>query len=309
MRQDPPASNDFSHIEEALRRLADAPCPDIVPRVMERVREMDRVDIETTEAALRAIPPYAGRDIVPDVMAAIRARENRLLRLRRWGLGAVAACAVAALGIGTALRAPNPGRDVSLPAETTVADVDLSSPEAAAAWLRQAQRPDGSWDSAALGNRPEHWPALSALGLLALHRQDPVGNRDAVLRGAEALCARQEQDGGFGRGSAARLNHGLVTAVLLEVNQTLHSERVGESLAGALAFARRTAAMGDGSWGYSPSSQRDGGSLFAKTFPSRGAEFAKSTLDEGLDALPDCSPEEDENLFYRSCLAALDLRR
>lgn len=294
-------TGEMAGVVRALESLPEEPRRDIAGRVMEAVREEDRREIEAVQEALRGLPPFEGRDIAPDVMARIRRGERRRKLAARFGWAAAAACAAAVLGAGIALWRP----EAEAPA---VADVDLSTPAAGAAWLLAAQLPEGGWDTTAFGGRPEHKPALTALGLLALHRQDPAGNREAVRRGAEALCAQQHADGSFGRGGALRINQGLVTAVLLEINQSLHSEKLGESLASALSFSRRAMAMGDGSWGYTCEAGPRNGALFASDAPARRGIELHEALEDGLHALPRLSPGADENRFYQSCLAVLAAR-
>lgn len=295
-------TDDIAGVVRALKSLPEAPRRDIAGRVMELVREEDRRELDAVQETLRGLPPFEGKDIAPDVMARIRRDERRRKMAVRFGRVAAAACAVALLGVGIARW--HSGAD----APPVVADVDISTPEAGAAWLLAAQLPEGGWDTTAFGGRPEHKPALTALGLLALHRQDPAGNREAVRRGAEALCAQQHADGSFGRGGALRINQGLVTAVLLEINQSLHSERLGESLAAALSFSRRAMAMGDGSWGYSCEPGPRNGALFASEAPARRGPELHEALEDGLHALPRLSPGADENRFYQSCLAVLAAR-
>ena len=179
----------------------------------------------------------------------------------------------------------------------------------AAEWLLARQLPQGGWDAATLGDRPEFAPALTALGLLALQRQDPAANREAVLRGATALCAMQAPDGSFGRGEALRLNQTLVSAVLLELNQSLQSSVLGEAIAAALDFSRRAAASGDGTWGYAsghaPARHRPAAAgLFAE--PAEAASPQRA-LRDGLRDLPHLRPAAAES-FYTACLAALNLR-
>lgn len=256
---------------------------------------------------LRQVPSYPDVDIAPKVMRQVRRFEmRRRLAICLGRATAVAACVAILWGIQALHQAST---DTSSLREVVLADTDLSTPEAGAAWLLAAQRPDGSWDTTAFGGRPEHQPALTALGLLALHRQNPEGNRQAVLHGAEALAALQGNDGSFGRGDALRINQGLVTAVLLELNQSLHSDRIGECLADALSFARRSATMGDGAWGYADAPmKRTDGALFAARFPVQRAPALHDALEDSLQALPRMAPDIDENRFYRSCLAAMAIR-
>lgn len=250
-----------------------------------QVQEQVQEDFNDVIGALRALPEREGRDLVPAVMEGVRRMRARELQRRIW-LRGLAAAACVAVFVG--------GGAVSLVGKRPVGGVamDLSTPEAGAAWLLASQLPGGGWDTTALGGRPEHGPALTALGVLALHRQDAEGNRAAVLRGVEALCGLQNEDGSFGHGGAVRINQGLVTAVLLELNQGLHSETIGEHLAGALAFSRRAAAMKDGAWGYRAD-------VNCGRFTA-GMEVTPEMLEVGLQA--------EQNRFYRSCLAALALR-
>ena len=176
------------------------------------------------------------------------------------------------------------------------------------AWLLARQSPEGGWDRETLGGRPEFAPALTALGLLALHRQDPAANREAVLRGALALCSMQAPDGSFGRGEALRLNQNLVSAVLLELNQDLRATPVGESIARALDFSRRQAAFGDGVWGYAGGAPKPrAAGLFG--VPSDDGAPLLAALREGLRDLPRLCPAVSGGgfPFYNACLAALDL--
>ena len=173
------------------------------------------------------------------------------------------------------------------------------------AWLLERQLPQGGWDAETLGDRPEFAPALTALGLLALHRQAPEANREAVLRGATALCAMQAPDGSFGRGEALRLNQTLVSAVLLEINQSLRSPVLGEAIAAAQSFSRRAAASGDGTWGYASGAGRHPAA--AGLFAAPGGSSPQQALRDGLRDLPRLRTADDTP-FYTACLAALDLR-
>ena len=288
-------SGELADVVHALKALPEYPATDITGRVMAAVREENRREQDSIVEALRALPDVKRHDIAPSVMEKIRRMEFRRKRIALFLRVSAAACAVAVVGAAWLLNQSAQNTD----------EPDLSTPAAGAAWLLEAQLPGGGWDTTAFGGRPEHKPALTALALLALHRQDPAGNREAVLRGAEALCAQQGADGSFGRGGALRINQGLVTAVLLEVNQSLHSERIGESLAAALSFARRAAATGDGSWGYSCDSAPKDGTLFASDLPARRGPALRDALEEGLQSLPRMSPGAEENRFYQSCLAVL----
>lgn len=265
--------------------------------------------------ALRNLPDAAdGRDIVPDVLAAVRrieARDRFFRPLRRYGIAA----ALALLAGGVVALQSGWGR-ASAGASAAPAAIagarDILTPADGARWLLEHQRPGGGWDTSVLGGRPEHRPALTALGLLALHRQDPDGNREAVLQGAEALCAMQGADGSFGPHGAVRLNQGLVSAVLLELNQTLRSPKVGASLSQALSYARRTVAMGDGSWGYSRSGEvgPHDGALFAAASGALRAPELRQALEGGLQALPRLAPTAaEQSRFYDSCIAALGIAR
>lgn len=298
-----PAPTSTDPVLEALRALPDGPWQDITPRVMDRIRAESDAETESVVSALRALPPIEGRDLTSGVMTAIHRIElhrRRLFFLYRGA--AAAACAVLFLGIGLWKR--ETVVSVSEP-QTALASIDLSTPSAAAAWLLEAQQPNGGWDTTALGGRPEHQPALTALGLLALHRQAPAANREAVLCGAEKLCDFQNHDGSFGRGDAVRINQGLVTAVLLELNQSLHSDALGESLASALSFSRRMSTQRDGFWGYT--AEASDGTLFASGLPLRHGTATPEALNAELKLLLRHGTEASHNRFYQNCLVALSL--
>ena len=343
-RRDAPFFNPRDE-EETIRVLQAArteyePARDVTPAVMAAVAEIDARDIEETLAELRgaladddagtagvqqqgkgARPgkqkkrkgsakgdfTAATMRIVRTLAAEERARaEKRRRFFRDIARHILQTAAVAALLLGTArmLVAPTAPSQASLATSTTIP----SRGGAAGAWLLARQLPQGGWDAATLGDRPEFAPALTALGLLALHRQDPAANREAVLRGAAALCAMQAPDGSFGRGEALRLNQTLVSAVLLELNQSLQSPVLGETIAAALDFSRRAAASGDGTWGYASghatAGRRPAAGLFAEPAEATSPQRA---LRDGLRDLPRLRPAAAAP-FYTACLAALDLR-
>ena len=318
------------------------PARDIVPAVMAAVAEIDAADMADTVAMLREAFPDDGAettqhvqlqggakkkrkgaakgDFVATTMRAVRAlaaeaaarTEKRRLFFRATVRHILQTAAVAALLLGTArmLVAPRPVSTVQGSLSTCAAAPSrgCATKGCAAEWLLARQLPQGGWDAATLGDRPEFAPALTALGLLALHRQDPAANRGAVLRGATALCAMQAPDGSFGRGEALRLNQTLVSAVLLELNQSLQSPILGEAIAAALDFSRRAAASGDGTWGYAsghaPAHRRHAAGLFAEPADVASPQRA---LRDGLRDLPRLRPAAAES-FYTACLAALNLR-
>lgn len=310
-RRDAPV---FSPVEEAetIRLLAALPTyeprRDIAPAVMEAVTTLDAAEMAAAAEALRAIPPpRPRRDITVSTMNAVRhiAKKERarpFLHLpSRAALLRTAAIAALLLGVaGLLVRTPG-----AAPARGRASNPRTQ----AGAWLLERQRPGGGWDEATLGGHPECAPALTALGLLALHREAPDANREAVRRGAFALCAMQEADGGFGRGAALRLNQNLATAVLIELNRDLRSPLVGEAIARALAFSRRNEALGDGAWAYSGSgaskTRRAAAGLFGA--PSDDA-WLRAALRDGLRDLPRFRPaREGAGAFYGACLTALDL--
>lgn len=312
-RRDAPV---YAPVEEAetIRPLQALPVyepqRDVAPAVMEAVAAIDAADMAATADALRALPPYQPRrNVAHSILCAVRhlakASPEPFFQLpSRWA--ALRAAAVAALLLGTAgLLVQRPVG----PSRGTVAaqGAPSASPvREGGAWLLARQLPQGGWDAATLGGRPEFAPALTALGLLALHREDPAANRTALLRGAEALRAMQAPDGSFGRGEALRLNQTLVSAVLLEINQTLQSPVLGESIAAALDFSRRAAASGDGTWGYASGAAHRRPAA-AGLFASPGGTSPERALREGLRDLPRLRPADDTP-FYTACLAALDLR-
>ena len=326
-RRDAPVYNPLEEAE-TIRVLQGLPVyeprRDVAPAVMEAVAAIDADDMAATTEALRALAlsdHQPRRNVAHATMCAVRHLANNepepLFHLpSRVALLRAAAVAVLLLG-ATRMLVWSPKSEVRSPksevrsAKSEVQLADGAKSMAAregGAWLLERQTPEGGWDEATLGDRPEFAPALTALGLLALHRQDPAANHAAVLRGAAALCAMQAADGSFGRGEALRLNQNLVSAVLLELNQELRSPLVGQAIARALDFSRRAAASGDGAWGYAGGAPRPrAAGLFGA--PANGDAPLLAALREGLRDLPRLCPAVSDGgfPFYNACLAALDL--
>ena len=320
-RRDAPIYNPLEEAE-TIRVLQGLPVyeprRDVAPAVMEAVAAIDADDMAVTAEALRALAlsdHQPRRNVTHATMCAVRHLANnepdpffRLPPLR----AVLRAAAAAALFLGVAATlVQRPGVTESGEATSRTAAASplrVDSRSAARAWLLDRQLPDGGWDAETLGGRPEFAPALTALGLLALHREDPGADREALLRGVAALCAMQAPDGSFGRGEALRINQNLVSAVLLELNQDLRSPLVGSAIASALDFSRRQAAFGDGSWGYAgaPARPRAAG-LFG--VPANPGAPLLAALRDGLRELPRLCPAASGAgfPFYNACLVALDL--
>jgi hypothetical protein len=209
-----------------------------------------------TVAALRALPVVAGRDITADVLAKLPregAFDWRALA-RHPLLRAAAAVVAVGAGLALALRSGRQRPDAAPAPAPLVVDSGTSEDARrdAADWLAATQRPDGTWDVAALGGRAEHAPALTALALMALQDQDNPRYASALRKGAQALLAMQQDSGCFGdAGTSMMYNHGMATVALLRLQVAGAAGALRDPLDAAVAFIR-SAQQAEGGWSYQP---------------------------------------------------------
>lgn len=218
---------------------------------------------EVTEivAALRSLPQQEMPDIVPAVMARIAGRrrlylpELNLSRLAR-AAGILLVAGAAALAIFHSFRHQITGPCLTFTErDKTEEETSLSASNArseALAWLADTQRQDGTWDVLALGGRPAHAPALTALALMALQDADDDSFRETIMRGAEALRQMQSPSGLFGTEDPFMMyNHGMATVALLRIFSGHPQQSLKPALDAAIDFIR-TAQQPAGGWGYRP---------------------------------------------------------
>jgi len=133
-------------------------------------------------------------------------------------------------------------------------DMRASAVRSGQAWLLEQQEPDGGWDVAALGGRPEYAEALSGLAVLALAGGNASGclleNIAPLKRAGDYLLARQAGNGVISRDeNAAMYNHGIATLALLELHASLGDERMRPAIDKALAYLYEHQSP-SGGWGY-----------------------------------------------------------
>jgi len=231
-------------------------------------------------AALQRLAPLAddasAADLAPAVLARLAADDGRAAASHAgpaW-LFRAAAALLALLAAGTLggwwlagrrpdalarLPAGHPGLTVP-PAAARAVPLAVLPPDdgpaigQALAWLEASQEPDGGWDAARWGARPEFTVGVTALALLALGADRPAalaGPRAGTLRrGLDYLVRRQAAGGRFGpEGAGTMYNHSMATLALLEAWARRPEPAWGAAAERGLAFIRAEQRAAGG-WGY-----------------------------------------------------------
>lgn len=214
-------------------------------------------EVDATRATVAKTRAFAAREPSPGltsrIMRALPARGTgretaaTYLFLAPAFISACAAVLVLLCG-AVLLHTQNAGRR---DAAATFAEAMKHQAEQSALWLAAQQEPDGTWRPARTGGNDAYRPAVTALAILALCRQDPEYHAAAIQRGVDALIALQTKDGAFSDVKGARhYNHAFASHTLLGLPPGIASQpAVRAACRKAIDFSLQTQ-NACGAWDY-----------------------------------------------------------